>query len=226
MGCTIDHLSADYRIKVIQDFIDLRGQRHRTGETGVVRQIQLDWPKQEILIEWERDGKPEVLAFALMAKEGPRNGHMKEFFEKGDYVAPETPGRKFVPGFGMVPVDPPVLPEVAPAIFREAAQFQAAIQRVWALAGRKRFDEAEEQLRAVPRDPLVTAKALGTIAERHAFEADGSVYEWLRDRAINHWYAWGATATSGGEGAERMLEIGPAMERFKKLDAWRKADIP
>jgi hypothetical protein len=226
MGCTIDHLASFHRITVIEEFTDLRGVQHRRGESGVIQLMELDWATQEIRIHWERDQKRETMAFALKATTGPRNGHMKEFFEKGDYVAPETPGKKFIPGFGLVATAPPELPAVTHSVIRDKAQFEGAIQRVWALVGRKRFDEAEEQLLAIPSDSFLTAKGLGEIAERHAFEPDGSVYEWLRDRAINHWYAWGATATSGGEGAERMLDIGPAVERFKKLDAWRKANAP
>ena len=225
MGCTIDHLCADLRVTVRQDFADARGHRHRAGETGVIRKIALDWPKQEICVEWQRDGKMETMLFELMAKTGPRNGHMKEFFEAGDLELPERKDRrKFVPDLGLVPTAPPELPEVSPGLIADAARAQEALQRVWALAGRRRFAEAEEQLRAVQQDPSITAGVLGGAAELHVFEQDGAVYEWLRDRAINCWYSWGSQATSGGDGAARMLEIGPAMDRFKKLDQWRAAN--
>jgi len=54
MACTIDHLSADHRIRVIRRFCDVRGIEHVAGETGVIRRIELDWPANEIVIEWEQ----------------------------------------------------------------------------------------------------------------------------------------------------------------------------
>ncbi len=94
MGLVIDHLSVDHRIRVLRDFTDVRGERHRTGESGVIRKMDLDWGRQECFIEWEREGKSETMTFALMAKDGPRNGHMREYFEIGD----REPRRGFAAG--------------------------------------------------------------------------------------------------------------------------------
>ena len=63
MGCVIDHLSSDHLVRVI-------------------RRIYLDHAAREIVIEWERSGAGdtrEAMHFRLDAREGPRNGAMKEY---------------------------------------------------------------------------------------------------------------------------------------------------
>jgi hypothetical protein len=47
------------------------------GELAIIRRMDLDWPRQELLIEWERDGAKETLSFSLAATSGPRNGKMR-----------------------------------------------------------------------------------------------------------------------------------------------------
>src|SRR5262245_35419190 len=90
MGTVIDHLMSNYRITVLKDFTDARGVEHRAGESGVIRQMGLEWP-EEIWIEWERDGATEKMSFRLDARTGPRNGGMREFFELGEYAPQPRP---------------------------------------------------------------------------------------------------------------------------------------
>jgi len=91
LSATIDHLSAHYQVKVLKAFTDARGLAIPEGATGVIRHIGLDTRLMEFTIDWERDGKPETLTFSLSAKDGPRNGMMREYFEKGDLVMPPRP---------------------------------------------------------------------------------------------------------------------------------------
>ncbi len=91
MSATVDHLSAHYQVKVIKAFTDARGFAVPEGATGVIRHIGLDAQLMEFTIEWERDGKPESMTFSLSAKDGPRNGRMRDYFEKGDLVLPPRP---------------------------------------------------------------------------------------------------------------------------------------
>ncbi|HRE05635.1 MAG TPA: hypothetical protein PKX00_08500 [Opitutaceae bacterium] len=84
MGCTIDHLRADHHVTVLRDFRDARGNEHRAGEQGMLRLMELDWPRQEFFLEWEREGVRERMCFSLSAKEGPRNGAMRDFFALGE----------------------------------------------------------------------------------------------------------------------------------------------
>ena len=224
MGCTIDHLSVHRRVTVLREFTDADGATHCAGETAVITRIELDWPSRRIHLDWERDGKGEALVFDLAATTGPGNGRMREYFEAGEYMIPGEPGKRFVEGLGLVSTLPPELPPLSPDLIVAPTCHEGALERIHALAGRRRFVEAEEQVRALATfPPDLVAISHGADAERHAFNPEAGIYEWLRDRAINHWYAWGAQATGGGEGAARLLAIYPAMERFKKLDRARQS---
>ncbi|MEQ1843162.1 MAG: hypothetical protein ABL994_22390, partial [Verrucomicrobiales bacterium] len=223
MGCTIDHLSVHRRVTVLRDFTDAVGSTHHAGETAVISRIELDWPKRQIHLEWEREGIRESLVFDLTATSGPGNGRMREYFEAGDLAIPNEPEKRFVPGIGVVSTLAPELPPLSVALIVDLSRWEEGLERVHALAGHKRFDEAEEQLRALSElPPDLIATALAAAAERHAFDPETGIYEWLRERAINHWYSWGARATSGGDGTARLLDIYPAMERFKQLDRARQ----
>lgn len=223
MGCTIDHLSMHRRVSVLREFTDARGSIHRKGEVAVITRIELDWPRQRIEIEWDREGNTETLVFDLNATSGPGNGRMRDYFEAHDLAIPNDPEKRFVEGLGLVSLLPPELPPLSPELITDLSCRGAALERIRALAGRLRFAEAEKQLRALSSLPCdLVASSLGAAAEQHAFDPASGVYEWLRDRAIQHWYAWGAQATSGGDGTARLLEIYPAMERFKKLDQGRE----
>ncbi len=94
MGTTIDHLESHFRYTVIRGFTDAKGVRVPFEATGVICKIDLNRPQMtEIYIDWERDGpgdtkSPERLTFLLAARDGPGNGRMKQYFEKGELVMP------------------------------------------------------------------------------------------------------------------------------------------
>lgn len=82
MGCTIDHLRADHRVRVLRGFVDARGVVQRAEATGVIRDMGLDLNRREIWIDWEPGGAAaERMYFSLDAREGPGNGRMKQYFE-------------------------------------------------------------------------------------------------------------------------------------------------
>jgi len=220
MSTTIDHLSADHRVKVLRDFSDARGRKCRVGETAVIRRMGVDWSRQEISIEWERDGVNEKLVFELMAKSGPRNGAMREYFaveERVPLFEDTVEGRaqrKFIELQRSVPTvdEQPV---------REPTRYEEAVARIWALAARRRFDEAERQIRLVLSAPAPAPDRLEQLAEDMAGLAalyrqtpESEVYDWLREHATRLWYAWGSQATSGGEGAVRAERIRAAERRM------------
>lgn len=224
MGCTIDHLSLYRRITVIRGFTDARGVSRVPGESGVILRLTLEWARREIEMDWDRGDRVETLVFDLTATEGPGNGRMRDYFEAGDLAIPADPHKRFVEGIGVVSTLPPELPTPSMEIITDPEAVETVLARVHALAARCNFDAAAEQcavLSAVPCDLL--AARLGAMAEQHAFDPTEGVYEWLRDRAIQAWYSWGAQATSGGDGAVRLLEIHPAMDRFQRLDRARVA---
>jgi hypothetical protein len=123
-------------------------------------------------------------------------------------------------------VTPPELVE-EPVV--DVARYDEAVKRVWALAARHRFEEGEAQIQLIvaPPDPWggrleQLAGHMVGIAVAHAEDADDAVYNWARRRAVNLWYAWGSTATSGGEGAARAEEIRAAEERLARCAALRR----
>ena len=94
MATTIDHLETHFRYTVIRGFTDANGLKIPFEASGVISKIELDWSQMtHIHIDWERDGPggaktPERLTFLLAATDGPRNNHMKDYFEKGELVMP------------------------------------------------------------------------------------------------------------------------------------------
>lgn len=235
MGSTIDHLEAYQEVLVIRDFSDAKGVRHRAGERGWISRIALDWPGQRVVIEWERDGEPETMTFALAAGEGPGNGRMRDYFEVTGYTVPGVPGRtpsSEAPAAHQEPTREVIIPArdaewpeagSEPLVALTEGHHCAALQQAVALAKGHRFAEAEDRLRAVTRaSTYEAARTLGAAAEQHAFTGDDAVYAWLRDRTIDCWYAWGSEATSGGDGAARLLEIKQAVARLQRLDRERE----
>ena len=225
MACVIDHLLKDHWVTVLQDFRDARGTAHHAGETAVLRSMDFDWQRQEIVIEWERDQKAETLYFAVAAKDGPGNGRMRQYFALGDRVPlPEdtNEGRRKL-------AMPMQIPDLVRTPVTDPVRYHEAVERVWALAARERFDEAEAQVRLITDAPdpcggrlQSLASDLVGIAVTHASDNDPAVYEWARHRAISLWYAWGASATSGGEGAARMQEIRAAEARLEACETRRR----
>jgi hypothetical protein len=104
MSATIDHLCAHDRVTVIKAFTDARGTPVPEGATGVIRHIGLDTRLMEFTIEWERDGALEHLTFSLSARDGPRNGMMRDYFEKSEL---ELPPRAEKPKPAEPPADAP-----------------------------------------------------------------------------------------------------------------------
>lgn len=212
MATTIDHLGAGRAVRVIRSFTDARGVRHDAGERGFIIDLRVDWPRQEILLAWRRDGREETMAFPLAGGDGPGNGRMRTYFELEEEVRAAAPR----PRGSLLHLPPPGRPPLS------VEDAQGPVERIVALADNRRFDEANEELRRSAMEADDLARALGAAAERRALERDPAIYEWLRDRAIDCWYAWGAQATSGGDGAARLLSIRPAIARFRQVDDERR----
>lgn len=228
MATTLDHLCADAQVIVIQAFEDADGVRHEVGEAGIVRRIETEWPTQTVRVTWERSGRLQDMRFSMTTRLGPGIGRMRDYFERGpDAYEPPTDKvwiehlQAWFPTVLPAP-DKPSWFMIRPGQ-RDGQGIDAAFDRAIALAARRRFDAAREQLAAIPSGPDgdELASRLGAAAERFAFGPAPEVYEWLRDQAITHWHAWGAQATSGGDGAARMQSIRPAKKRFDAIDAAR-----
>lgn len=224
MALTIDHLSIDHVVHVIEAFTDARGAAHQVGEHGLIRVLAFDSRSGEISLTWERDGRHETMVFLLASRTGPGNGRMRQYFEVGDYVAAAIEGRRLIPGFGYAPLAP-VLPAVGERMIESFERYDEGIERVWALAARLRFDEAQAQLTAIVDAPdrrgepnRRAAVDLCASARLHAFDTDLTVYQWLRECGLVQWYVWGAGASSGGDGRWRATEIRAAERAFADLE--------
>jgi len=221
MGTVIDHLMSRHRITVIQAFIDARGVAHQAGESGVIQQMGLEWQGQEIWIEWDREGAIEKMTFRLDAREGPRSGAMREFFELGEYV----PLPRAVPK----PPKPLPLPEPDEGVIAYPDRYDEAVYRVAALAAHRRFDEAEKQILQITGWPCEfgwrvkdMAHQLTGMAAAHVQDVDPTIYFWLKGWAIHAWYMWGSGATSGGEGAAYAVEIRAGEKVLAEFDERRE----
>ena len=169
-------------MEVLQDFTDARGVKHHVGERAIIRRMELDWPKQEFRIEWEREGAKETLYFSGSAKTGPRNGKMREYFAIGEYAP--IPREKPLKRRRGQPVE---VPQLVEALVTDTTRYAEALKRVWALAAKKRFGEADEQCRLItaapdPYDGRLEQLAGDrvAIALAHAAEIDSAVYDWAR----------------------------------------------
>lgn len=212
MACTVDHLGLHRRVRVRREFHDARGSLHHAGESAVIRHLDLDWPAQEITLVWNRNGSEETLIFRLDAREGPRSGHMREYFDvEGLELPPRPPPQR--------PEPPPLSASELATPVEDPARYGDGLARIAALAARGRYPEAAQQIRLLLAAPDPYGGVLEQLAEdltgqAVAFAADPAVYAWAREQALWLWHAWGSGATSGGEGAVRGERIAAARERL------------
>lgn len=203
MATTIDHLRVDHRITVCRDFTDANGITLRKGEIGILRTIDLDPRCVEIHLGIERATDRVHLVFLLSAKTGPRNGHMRDFFELGeDVTQPRILPSQRLSSARTMRVPPPEPPTAA----RDRAAVAAAAQST---AGPDRL-EAMEQALLASSDHIGVASS---IAERYAqrmraFQRAGNEPRAIAAfRLAMSWMnRYASSATSGGEGAALSYE--------------------
>lgn len=199
---TIDHLRPDCRVRVLQDFTDLRGRSFPAGETGVIRLISVDYNRKEIRVDWERKGGElaDSLYFSLTAREGPGNGRMRQYFEVEEEV-PLTQVAQEEPSMAEVREEVPEVPvpKVKSRWWEEALELEAAGQ----------LKEAEQKiLKGV--DNLWGASMVAEMYARRMrrFQEAGDQAAALEAfRKVDGWiFYFASLATSGGEGAALSLE--------------------
>lgn len=209
MACTIDHLRVDHRVMVLRDFTDLTGNTVRAGETAVLRGLGLDSAQMEIWLELERGGARDRLRFALRATDGPRHGHMREFFGMGEDVTPPRVLPAFPDPSKRQMIVPP--PEEKPAPMNSTA---------WACAAQS--TEGPDRLEAVEAEMQRAIDHLGvagSIAEFYAermraFQCAGNEARAIAafKLAVEWMDRYASSATSGGEGAALASES----DQFRK----------
>ncbi len=203
MSCTVDHLRVDHRVTVLRAFTDAAGIPVQAGEHGILRELAFDQIRLELRMQIEREpGEREAgmvaLAFPLQARTGPRNGHMREYFEMGDYVPVpgSEPMRREPPAKTMIvpPTTTGAEQDTGPAWWREARNTE----------GPDRLEDVEQAMRRAT-DHIGVA---GSIAEMYAQRMRAFQHAGNEPRAaaafrlaVDWMGTYAGWATSGGEGA-------------------------
>lgn len=203
MATTIDHLRVDHRITVCRDFTDANGITLRRGETGILRALDLDPRCLEIHLDIERATDRVRLVFLLAAKTGPRNGHMRDYFELGEDVTPPRilPSQR-QPTARTMRVPPPEPPTAASDRSAVAAAAQST-------TGPDRLEAMEKALLASIDHIGVAGSIAELYAQRmRAFQRAGNEPRAIAAfRLAMSWMnRYASSATSGGEGAALSYE--------------------
>lgn len=203
MAVTIDHLRADHRVTVLQDFTDANGVTLRSGERGVLRGLAWDSARMEIHLVSERESGTVDLRFPLQATSGPRNGHMREFFAVGEDVTPP----RVLPAFS----NPSQRQMIVPPPAKESAPLNSAAwnRAAQSTDGPDRLEAVEQEMLAAIDHLGVAASIAELYAERmRAFQRAGN--EPRASAAFKLAVGWmdsyASSATSGGEGAALSYE--------------------
>lgn len=201
MSTTIDHLRIDHRVKVIRDFTDATGISMNKGDRGILRAIRFDPLRMVIHLDIQREEGTVRLVFDLKAMDGPRNGHMRTYFELGE-PAPKTGSDS---GVGKEHRTTSALSGPGPSDTSGPAWWQRAL----AAAEAGRSEEAER----IIRDAVPHIGSAASIAEMYAHRMRSFMRTGEDRRAVDafkHAVAWMDTyaswATSGGEGAALSAE--------------------
>jgi len=190
MATTVDHLREGHWVTVLKEFTDSQGTVMRAGDNGVLTHIRFDQLKLEIHLAIEREGEAIALVFPLGAADGPRNGHMREFFELGDEVleAPEP----------QAPQDQDEAPE------QPVSTNQPTQPTPRQTEDQDRLPEAEQEI----LDRYDHIGAAASVAEMYAermrvFRAEGNEPRAVAafKLAVQWMGTYASWATSGGEGA-------------------------
>jgi hypothetical protein len=197
MGTTIDHLRTDYRVTILREFTDSNGVTLPPGESGILRRQAFDQVRLEIQLEIERPSGQLALRFPLKASSGPRIGHMKDFFELGDYVP--------IPGSEPIRHEPSTRKMIVPRSGKDSASKHES--ESWRDA---RNTEGPDRLEAIEQEIQQTAQHIGaaaSIAEMYAqrmraFQRAGNEVRAVAAFKLAAQWMWtyASQATSGGEG--------------------------
>jgi hypothetical protein len=200
---TIDHLSVDHRVTVLRDFTDAAGLTLRAGESGVLRGLSCDQRRLEIHLEIERPSGKVDLVFPLTAKTGPRNGHMREYFEVGEDVS--IP--RVIPAFHDQSLRQMIVPP--PEKSPEPHDFSKLERMAQSTEGPDRLEAMEEEMRkAIPHIGVAASIAEVYAQRMRAFQRAGNEPRAIAafELAVEWMGTYAGWATSGGEGAALSYE--------------------
>ena len=188
---------------MLRDFTDAAGITLRAGESGVICGLSLDQIRMEIHIEIERASGKVALRFPLKAPTGPRNGHMKEFFELGEDVS----SPRIIPAFHDQSLREMIVPppENIPGPRNDSAWDRAANST----DGPDQLKDIEEEIRKAFPHIGAAASIAEIYAQRmRAFQRAGNEPRAIAafKLAVDWMGTYAGWATSGGEGAALSYE--------------------
>lgn len=215
VATTIDNLRVDHHITVLRDFTDAKGVAMRVGDKGILRKLHWDPIRMEIHLEIEGASRKVALVFPLSAKTGPRNGHMREYFEVGDdATAPRIIPAFHHPAARQMIIPPPAEHEPAPAHVANPAGTTNWRRAAQTTEGPDRLVDVENEMRQ-SIDHIGVAGSIAEIyAERmRAFQRAGNEPRAIAafKLAVEWMGIYASSATSGGEGAALSYEY----DRFR-----------
>jgi hypothetical protein len=201
MSTTIDHLRIGHRVKVVRDFTDAKGVAMRAGDEGVLCAIRFDPLRMAIHLDIQRGEGTLHLVFDLKAADGPRNGHMRTYFELGE-PAPNTGSDDGVSAEHMTTS---AATGPGPSDKSRPEWWQRALAAMEA--------EQTEEAERVIREAVLHIGSAASIAEMYAHRMRFFQHAGDDRRAVENFnkaVAWMDTyaswATSGGEGAALSAE--------------------
>ncbi len=197
MAMTIDNLRIDHRVTVLRDFTDAAGITLQAGEHGVLRKLSFDQIRLEIGMEIERTNGKVALRFPQKMPDGPRIGHMKEFFELGDYVP--------LPGSEPVRRDPLARKMIVPRPGKDAASEPKPewLRQAGNVEGPDRLEALEQQIQRDAQHIGAAASIAEMYAQRmRVFQRAGNEPRAVAAFKLAAQWMWtyASWATSGGEG--------------------------
>ncbi len=198
MALTVDHLCIDHRVTILREFTDAPGSTMRVGQVGILRGLTYNQIQAIVTMEIELETGKVAVVLPLRVQSGPRLGHMKEFFELGDYVP--------VPGTERIRSAPPAEIIVAPRA-EIRAEPKSGSDEWWLADPGMDGPDRREDLEDAMRNAFDNIGVAHSIAEMYANRMRAFRRAGHEPRAVAafrfavDWMeTYASWATSGGEG--------------------------
>lgn len=244
MATTLDHLCRGLPVHALKDLHDAHGRLCPAGFTGHVVHLQLDGRTQSVALALRpADGPTLTLTLDRDWFAAHQGQTMHAYFEATGPVAEVAPAARppaatptprsgpapappagWLARLGRVLTPPPTDAPPASGLW-DALDTHLAHALSQVRAGRP--EDATAQWVALTTQALAphdwgASRTLAEHVQQRAMalrEPTGHISEptawaWLKDTSLHHWHAWGAQATSGGEGAAMNLPIKAAYRAF------------
>lgn len=223
-------------VRLLQDLRDLHGRVCPAGTQGMVGRLDLNLLSMVVHLDIQPADAPRIELKIPQAWFIARRGRLTEIF--APVAAPPPPPAPVI-------ATPPPLPALRPVRATPPSPQAHTVSQgehldyIFELVRSGQPGHADAHWQALLQAQPITrpgdwhgerriAEMLAEHAQRLR-QRDGRIrdlaaWHWLREMSLSHWYAWGAQATSGGEGSERGRHIRAATKAFDEAEqAHRRA---